>query len=118
MPGTFQMQIEYRDKQGSAAQLASALKSWHYLNFEVIENSDNGGELFRFTPALGIHRAVVDLAGSVLVTENQITNILATSFDDESIRTGLEKAMGKSWDLELDRFRGATSHDSSKLRAI
>ena len=118
LPGTFQAKIEYREKQGSAATLASALKSWHYLNFEVIESSDNGGELFRFTPELGIHRAVVDLAGSVLVTENQVQQILASSFDEDAIRSGLAKAMGTPWDLELDRFRGAGLVEQSHLRAI
>lgn len=118
MPGTFQTQVEFRDRQGAAAKLASSLRSWHYLNFEVIENGDNGGELFRFTPELGIHRCVVDLEGSVLLTENQVQQILATSFDEDAIRQNLGQTMGQPWDLQLDRFRGASAHETSKLRAI
>jgi Protein of unknown function (DUF3145). len=57
IPGSYRTQLEFRDRQGAAAELASALRSWHYLNFEVIENTDNGGELFRCTPEFGIHRA-------------------------------------------------------------
>ena len=46
IPGSYRTQIEFRDRAGAAAELASTLRSWHYLNFEVIENTDNGGELF------------------------------------------------------------------------
>lgn len=118
MPGTFHTQIEFRDKQATAAKLASALGSWHYLNFEVIENGDNGGELFRFTPHLGIHRAAVDLTGAVLMSENQLTHILNTSFDEDAIRNKLALALGQPWDVELDRFRGASAPGASQLRAI
>ena len=50
MVGTYKMHIEWRGQQGAAAEIASTLRSWHYLNFETHESNDNGGELFRFTP--------------------------------------------------------------------
>jgi len=118
MPGTFRTQLEFRGVQGAAAEIASSLRSWHYLNFEVIEGTELGGELFRFTPELGIHRAVVDQTGAVLVNENQLSAILANAFDEESIRQGIAAMMGNSWEYELDRFRSADLQEIPRLRAI
>jgi hypothetical protein len=118
MPGTFRTQLEFRGAQGAAAEIASALRSWHYLNFEVIEGTELGGELFRFTPGLGIHRAVVDQSGAVLVNENQLSALLANSFDEESIREGIAAMVGSSWEFELDRFRSVDLQEVPHLRAI
>ena len=118
MPGTFRTQLEFRGAQGAAAEIASSLRSWHYLNFEVIEGTELGGELFRFTPELGIHRAVVDQSGAVLVNENQLSAILSHSFDEEAIREGIAAMMGNSWEQELDRFRSVDLQEVPRLRAI
>ena len=118
MPGTFRTQLEFRGEQGAAAEIASSLRSWHYLNFEVIEGTETGGELFRFTPDLGIHRAIVDQTGAVLVNENQISSILANSFDEDSMREAIAAMLGKSWELELDRFRSVDLQEVPRLRAI
>jgi hypothetical protein len=118
MPGTFRTQLEFRGAQGAAAEIASSLRSWHYLNFEVIEGTEIGGELFRFTPELGIHRAVVDQSGAVLVNENQLSAILANTFDEDSIREEIAAMLGKSWEQELDRFRSVDLQEVPRLRAI
>ena len=118
MPGTFRTQLEFRGAQGAAAQIASALRSWHYLNFEVIEGSELGGELFRFTPELGIHRAIVDQSGAVLVDENQLSAILVNTFDEDAIREGIAVILGNSWEVELDRFRSVDLQELPRLRAI
>ena len=118
LPGTFSTQLEFRGAQGAAAEIASSLRSWHYLNFEVIESNEIGGELFRFTPELGIHRAIIDLSGAVLVNENQLSTVLAKTFDEESIRQGIADIMGTSWELELERFRSVGLQEVPRLRAI
>ena len=118
MPGTFRTQLEYRSEQGSAAKIASVLRSWHYLNFEVIEGSETGGELFRFTPELGIHRVLTDLSGGAVLSEHQINNVLQSSFDEEAIRQGLAHAMGHPWDEQLEKFRGAGMAEIARLHAI
>jgi hypothetical protein len=118
IPGSYRTQLEFRDRQGAAAELASSLRSWHYLNFEVIENTDNGGELFRCTPELGIHRALVDQTGAVILSENQLDTVLKNSFDEESIREGIALLLGNSWEQELDRFRSADLQEIAHLRAI
>ena len=118
MPGTFRTQLEFRASQGAAAEIASSLRSWHYLNFEVIEGTELGGELFRCTPELGIHRAIVDQSGAVQVNENQLGAILAQSFDEESIRQAIAHLVGNSWEYELDRFRSVDLQELPRLRAI
>jgi hypothetical protein len=118
MPGTFRTQLEFRGAQGAAAEIASALRSWHYLNFEVIEGTESGGELFRFTPELGIHRALVDPTGAVLINENQLSAILQNSFDEEAIREGIAAIVGTSWENDLDRFRSVDLQEVPRLRAI
>ena len=118
IPGSYRMQLEFRDRQGAAAELASSLRSWHYLNFEIIENTDNGGELYRCTPELGIHRAVVDQTGAVILTENQLSTALKNSLDEESIREAIAELLGSSWESELDRFRSVDLQEIAQLRAI
>jgi hypothetical protein len=118
MPGTFRTQLEFRGAQGAAAEIASALRSWHYLNFEVIEGTELGGELFRFTPELGIHRAIVDPTGAVLINENQLSAILQNSFDEEAIREGIAAIVGTSWENDLDRFRSVDLQEVPRLHAI
>lgn len=116
--GTFKCTLTWRDRQGVAAAIASALRSWHYIYFEVQEDTNDGGELFRFTPELGIHRAVTDLTGAVLIGQNQINVVLTESFDEESIRAGLAFIIGNEWESELERFRGVNHQEISHLRAI
>jgi len=118
MVGTFKSKCQWSAHGGSGAEIASTLRSWHYLNFEVIENHENGGELFRFTPELGIHRAVTDLSGGVLLNEYAIKNVMQSAFDEDSIRQGLLEAMGAPWDLELERFRSAGMGEVARLHAI
>jgi len=118
LPGTFRTQLEFRGAQGAASEIASSLRTWHYLKFEVIEGTELGGELFRFTPELGIHRSVVDQSGAVLINENQISKVLAESFDEESIRDGIALIMGNAWELELEPFRSVDLQEIPRLRAI
>ena len=115
--GTIRTTLEYRGEAGLAAKIATALKNWHYLRFEVQEFGKDGGEYFRFTPELGIHRANVDAAGSIQISENVIRKALA-SFDDLEVRENLELALGSHWDEALEPFRGVDLQEIQRLRAI
>ena len=118
VPGTFRTQLEFRDRAGASAEIASALASWHYLNFEVIESGEPLGEIFRFTPELGMHRASIDQSGAVLLTENQLNQCISQAFDEESIRENIAKTLGTPWENQLERFRSVDSLVASHLRAI
>jgi hypothetical protein len=118
MAGTFRCEISWREKTSKASEIATALRSWHYLRFEVRDESDNGGDFYCFTPELGIHRASIDGAGSILINENQITAVLDKSFDEEALRTALEDLMGMKWELELEPLRAVDMQERSHLQAI
>lgn len=117
-PGTSRATLSYRDRAGLAAHIATALRSWHYLRFEVTEYDGDGGELFRFTPDLGLHRARIDGAGSIVIDEHRITHALSSSFDEESLRECLNNVLGTPWDEELEIFRGVELQEAARLRAI
>ena len=110
--GTQRTQIEWRSAKDISAELASALKSWHYLRFEI----SYGSQLFRHTPDLGMHRAHIDEIGSIQITENQVRFALAKS--DDEMRDALDVALGTEWEVELERFRGVDLQEIAQLRAI
>jgi hypothetical protein len=115
--GTIRTTLEYRGEAGLAAKIATALKNWHYLRFEVQEFGKDGGEYFRFTPELGIHRANIDAAGSILISENVIRKALA-SFDDLEVRENFVLALGEPWEEALEPMRGVDLQEVARLRAI
>ncbi|HEX7404298.1 MAG TPA: DUF3145 family protein [Candidatus Nanopelagicaceae bacterium] len=116
LPGTHRAVCEWRNRVGLGAELASALRAWHYLRFEIREEGTSESTLFRFTPNLGIHRAVIDGAGSVMVNENQITSVM--NLDEDSLREALTRALGSAWDLELEQFRQSEMTSISQSQAI
>ena len=115
--GTVRTSLEFRAPAGTAAKIATALKNWHYLRFEVQELNIHGGEHFRCTPELGIHRAAIDAAGSIVISENVIQKILSNC-DDFVMRENLGLALGQPWDEELEPFRGVDLQEVQRLRAI
>ena len=110
--GTQRTQIEWRANKDLSAELASALKSWHYLRFEIT----SGNQMFRHTPDLGMHRSRIDEMGNILITENQIKFSLAKS--DDAMRESLDVALGTEWEVELEPFRGVDLQEIAQLRAI
>lgn len=110
--GTQRTQIEWRSNKDFSADLASSLKSWHYLRFEI----NYGNQFFRHTPDLGMHRSQVDEMGSILISENQIK--FALSKGDDQVRENLDVALGTEWEVELERFRGIDLQEVAQLRAI
>lgn len=110
--GSRRTQVDWRIDRDLSAELASALKSWHYLRFEI--TSEN--QLFRYTPELGLHRSTIDELGNILVTENQIK--FAMSKTDDFMREALNVALGTEWEVELERFRGVDLQELEHLRAI
>ncbi|MBC7464259.1 MAG: DUF3145 family protein [Actinobacteria bacterium] len=116
LPGSHRAICEWRDREGAGADLASTLRGWHYVRFEIREESDREKVLYRYTPNLGIHRAVIDELGSVLISENQIMHALAQHDDD--MRETMDKALGTSWERELDQFRRVDLEAISQSQAI
>ena len=106
-PGTLATEFQWREVKASASKIASTLKSWHYLRFEVREYSTSGreGVFYRCTPELGLHQAVTSSTGDVMIHENRLQSSLDTHRSYESLRQSLEASLGIAWDRELEPFR-------------
>ena len=117
-PGTYRTTVEFKEFRGTAAKIASVLRNWHYLRFEVREETVSGGEYFRFTPELGMHRCEIDGLGNILTNENSIAVALAKSFDEESIRESISAIFGNAWEVELTPLRNVELEDVIRLKAI
>jgi len=106
-PGTFSLEFEWKSKKPVAAKLAIALKSWHFIRFEMreVNLTMSEGILFRCTPDLGLHQVTTGSTGDVMIPENQISNLIYNSLSVEKLKNSLENAIGKQWDDELEPFR-------------
>ena len=95
---------------GTAAALASALKGWQRLRFEVTEDATSAseGERYSYTPDLGVFHAVTGSHGDILVPEDRIRHaIAAAGHGDRDLRGALDELLGTAWDQELEPFRYA-----------
>jgi hypothetical protein len=106
---TLRSECQWTGKVGTAGELASALKSWSMIRFEVTEDASDGvdGERIAYVPGRGIHRSTMSANGDVLVTEDRLRTLLANSSTGESLAHGLERLLGSAWDAELEPYRYA-----------
>ena len=66
---------------GTAARLASALKGWQRIRFEVTEEPTSGteGERYSYTPTLGVFHAITGIHGDIMIPEDRIKHAIALS---------------------------------------
>lgn len=114
--GTYRAEYSWQGAPGTAGRLASALRGWDRLRFEVTEDATAlvEGARFSYTPELGIFHAMTSAHGDIVVPEDRIRSALRVAGDDVSLRadpTGLREEMeallGLPWDDELEPFRYA-----------
>lgn len=107
--GTVRGEYSWTGTQGAGAKLASALRGWKHLRYEVTEDASSGvdGGRWSHTPDLGIFHAATDVHGNLVVTEDRIRTAMEESTDARSMRESLNLALGKAWDDELEPFRYA-----------
>jgi hypothetical protein len=106
----YRTEYSWSGPTGTAARLASALKGWQRLRFEVTEEATFGTEAGRYsyTPTLGIFHAITGIHGDILIPEDRIRHaVLAASLGGPELRGALDDLLGKAWDDELEPFRHA-----------
>jgi len=110
-PGTVRAELSWQGEQGTAAAIASALRDWHLIRFEVTEEPSAGGEGERYscTPDLGLFCATTGPHGDIMVREDRLRAALARAVSDPSISVEVELTtlLGAPWDEELEPFRYA-----------
>ncbi len=108
--GTYRAEFSWAGDAGTAAALASALRGWNHLRFEVTEEPTHGteGARFSYTPALGVFHAVTGVHGDILIPEDRLkAAVVKSALGDTTINTEIDKLLGKPWDDELETFRYA-----------
>jgi hypothetical protein len=95
---------------GTGAAIASKLRGWEHLRFEVTEDPRDGvdGSRWLHTPDLGIFHAQTDAAGNIVVPEDRIRAAMdAAGTSAIELHRELRLALGQAWDDELEPFRHA-----------
>lgn len=97
-------EISWSGQAGSGAAVASALRGFPHLRFEVTEDGPDGlGERFCFTPALGMYRAPTGPNGDLLIPEQRLRAALDAGGADVAV--AVRRLLGGPWDDELEPFR-------------
>ena len=108
--GSYRAELSWAGDAGSAAAVASALRGWNHLRFEITEEPTSGteGARFSYTPELGVFHAVTGLHGDIMIPEDRLkAAVVKAALGDTSIMGEIDKLLGKPWDDELEPFRHA-----------
>ena len=105
----FRTEVAWQGHQGTGARLASALRGWEHLRYEVTEDPSFGcdGARWSHTPSLGIFHAVTDVHGNILVPEDRIRAAIEDGGSITEVKRAMDLALGTAWDDELEPFRYA-----------
>lgn len=109
-PGTVRSEFAWLGSPGHGAELASKLRGWDGLRYEIAEEASHGGENSRWshTPELGIFYAMTDSHGNVVISEDRVKAAVVDSGGDyQELVRKLGLAVGAAWDQELEPFRQA-----------
>jgi hypothetical protein len=111
LPGTMRAEYSWTGDPGAGARIASALRGWEQLRFEVSEDPapGNDGSRWMHTPELGVFYAQTDSAGNVVIPEDRVRYAMEiAAFDAAELHRELRLALGQAWDDELEPFRHAS----------
>lgn len=100
---------------GTGAAIASALRGWEHLRYEVTEDPSLGhdGARWMHTPDLGIFFAQTDTVGNMVIPEDRVRFAMESAGSDAfELHRELRLALGQAWDDELEPFRLATEGNS------
>lgn len=103
-------EISWAGEAGTGGKVASALRGWPNLRYEVTEEPSpgNDGSRWSHTPSLGIHHAWTSAAGDAVINEDRLRAAISLSRGDGSLLTQeLDRLLGRAWDDELEPFRHA-----------
>jgi hypothetical protein len=105
MPGQLRAVTNWVGPVGTGARLASALRSWSVLRFEVTEDPSPGvdGTRFCHTPQLGLWSGAMSANGDIMVGEMRLRSLMSEGAD--SLAAELDTVLGTAWDEALEPYR-------------
>lgn len=115
LEGTQRTEYVWEGPAGSGAAMATALRGWSHLRYEITEDASLGGDGGRWchTPSLGIFHSQTDALGNMVVNENRLRLAMESAGPDaQALHSHIAILLGAAWDAELDVFRYA-SDDAS-----
>jgi hypothetical protein len=112
--GAYRAEFSWTGESGTAAAIASALRGWQQLRFEVTEEPTATGQggtegaRYSYTPGLGVFHAVIGVHGDIMVPEDRLkAAVVRSSMGEAALDVEIDKLLGKPWDDELETFRHA-----------
>jgi hypothetical protein len=108
-PGSLRADASWSGRPGTGARIANALKAWPMLRFEVTEEASHGndGERMSYVPGQGVFRAPTSANGDIMISEQQLRHLAATTSSIEAFRHGVDELLGAAWDADLEVYRHA-----------
>ena len=108
-PSNWRAELSWSAEPGTATRLASALRGWQLLRFEVTEEPSVGaeGERYSSTPELGVFHAVTGVHGDIMISEDRLRAAMLRAGRGGDLESELQGLLGKPWDDELEPFRCA-----------
>ncbi|HEU4544194.1 MAG TPA: DUF3145 domain-containing protein [Jiangellaceae bacterium] len=109
-PGMYRAELSWQGEPGTGAKLASALRGWMHLRFEVTEEPSPGheGARYSYTPELGVFHATTGVHGDIMIPEDRLkAALLKASLGEVDLQAELRRLLGGPWDDELEPFRYA-----------
>lgn len=95
---------------GTGALIASALRGWEHLRYEVTEDAGLGtdGGRWMHTPDLGVFHVQTDTVGNAVIPEDRVRAAMELAGSNAlELHRELRLALGQAWDDELEAFRHA-----------
>jgi hypothetical protein len=108
--GTYRAEYSWLGEAGTAAAIASAVRGWNHLRFEITEEptSSTEGCRYSFTPDLGVFHAVTGVHGDIMIPEDRLkAAVVKAALGEATLEIEIDRLLGKPWDDELETFRHA-----------
>ncbi|MDX6325191.1 MAG: hypothetical protein QOK15_1545 [Nocardioidaceae bacterium] len=108
--GTYRAEYSWLGDPGTAAAVASSLRGWNHLRFEITEEASAGteGSRYSYTPELGVFHAVTGIHGDIMIPEDRLKAVVVrAALGETTLEVEIDKLLGKPWDDELETFRHA-----------
>jgi hypothetical protein len=108
--GLMRADLSWTGAPGTGAAIASALKAFNGIRYEITEDASPGtdGARWCYTPSLGILHTRTSANGDIVLSEDRLREIISLAAGSaEAMSEMIEECLGADHDAELDIFRHA-----------